>query len=263
MIQIVSAARNYDVQDRSPVSYTANLFYCTKCRAETASSFFVNTAGSYCLYYMLSGEISLCGEVGRKGDMILFPKLSNVSVRIGEGSEWLCVMFDYSHELSMLYKREYRLIHCTSQMREMVESLYSSTAYRSTMPGAREAMLLVILNEAGRTTLSESKSITLYEEACEWIEKNAVRSISVEDVAAAVGCTREHLNRVFRMASGKSVGTWIARARVWEIEQLCRVSELSLADIAKRLDFPSVELLCKFFRYHKGVALSQYRLTQI
>lgn len=263
MLQIISAARSYDAEDRSVVSYSTNLFYCIKCRAEIERTEQINTAGSYCLYYVLAGEMVIDNQVAKKGDMILFPRLSNVKVQIKEGAQWLCAMFDYSYEFSMIHKREYRLFYCTPVMREMAENLYSCHEYCSSLPGTKEAMLLVLLNEANRIAFSESKSIFIYEKALDWIDKNATRAISVEEVASVVGCTREHLNRVFRMASGKSVGTRIAMARIWEIEQLCRVETLSSGDIAKRLDFSSVELLCKFFRYHKGVSLSQYRLAHM
>ena len=259
MLQIVSSARNYDLPDRSVERYTVNFFYCTKHRAEETSSCFTGTAGSYCLIYLLSGEMGIGSESVKKGDMIFFAKLSHRPVEVYEGCEWLCVMFDYSHSMPMLHKREYCLIHASTQMRELVESLYVSASYRATMPGVREAMLLVILNEANRMTRSEAKSIALYGEACEWIEKHATRAISVEEVAHAMGYTREHLNRIFRTAGGQSVGSFIAKARLWEIEQLCRVKELPSAEIAKRLDFASAELLCKFFRYHKGMSLHQYR----
>lgn len=260
MIQIVSAARSYDLPDRSVEQYTANLFYCTKHRAEESAPFFMSTAGSYCLIYLQSGEMYLAGEELKKGDMVFFSKLAHSEISVSVGGEWLCMMFDYSHAIPMLRGREFCSVHASSQMRELAEGLYTSASYRFTMPGVREAMLLVILNEANRITRSESKSIALYSEACEWIERNAMRSLSVEEVALAVGCTREHLNRVFRMAGGQSVGSFIAKTRIWEIEQLCRVKGLSLSDIAKRLDFSSAELLCKFFRYHKGMSLNQYRI---
>ncbi len=261
MIEIVNTTRSYDSEDRRLERYAVNLFYCTRHRAEETGVFSVNTAGSYALFYLLTGRLRLENEEAVSGDMIFFSKLSGVSVCAEEGSRWLCVMFDYSHRIPLLDKREYRLVHATTGMRELAERLYSSSSYRFTMIGAREATLMVILNEANQIACSESKSTSLYERACDWIEQNATRAISVQDAANAMGCTREHLNRVFRRTGGQSVGAWIAKARVWEIEQLCRVSDLSLSDIARRLEFSSVELLCKFFRYHKGMSLSQYRLT--
>ncbi len=40
---------------------------------------------------------------------------------------------------------------------------------------------------------------------------------------------------------------------------LCADTELSAEDIASRLDFGSAELMRKYFKYHSGEALSDYR----
>ncbi|MBQ0093131.1 MAG: AraC family transcriptional regulator, partial [Bacteroidales bacterium] len=63
-------------------------------------------------------------------------------------------------------------------------------------------------------------------------------------------------------SSGQSVKSIIDNAVITEIKVLLRHSDLSVSQIADRLDFPGSSFLCKFFKAKTGITPLQYRRRQ-
>ena len=101
--------------------------------------------------------------------------------------------------------------------------------------------------------------LALYRQACDWIEKNAERAITSQEVAIAIGCSRAYLNRVVKAACGECLSDVIAQYRLERIKNFCDSGGISVSEIAHRLGFYSTELLCKFFKYHEGVSINKYK----
>ena len=99
--------------------------------------------------------------------------------------------------------------------------------------------------------------ITVNEEGT--IENNSDRNITAENVADALDRSRAYLNRVIKSVDGSCLSEKIISSRIKRIQNLCSVENLSLAEISQKLDFYSPELLCKFFKYHTGMSVSDYR----
>ena len=116
---------------------------------------------------------------------------------------------------------------------------------------------LHVIRQRRHGTRSE---IDLYQQACDWIEKNSERAITSQEVAMAVGCSRAYLNRSVKSACGECLSAVIARHRLERIKNLCDSGNMSVSEIASRLNFYSAELLCKFFKYHEGISINIYRL---
>lgn len=64
---------------------------------------------------------------------------------------------------------------------------------------------------------------------------------------------------MIRSVGGECLSDKIIQFRIAKIKQVCSVEDLSIADIANKLDFYSSELLCKFFKYHTGMSITEYR----
>lgn len=73
-------------------------------------------------------------------------------------------------------------------------------------------------------------------------------------------CVSEHyLSMAVKQSSGKTVKKLIDNAVITDIKILLRYSDLSVAQIADKLEFPSSSFMCKYFKAHTGVTPMQYR----
>ena len=73
-------------------------------------------------------------------------------------------------------------------------------------------------------------------------------------------CVSNHyLSLAVKESSGQSVKSIIDNAVITEIKVLLRHSDLSVSQIADRLDFPGSSFLCKFFKAKTGITPLQYR----
>ena len=68
-----------------------------------------------------------------------------------------------------------------------------------------------------------------------------------------------YLTTIVRRVSGHSVSDWMNRYVMTEAKQLLKYSELSVQEIAYRLNFPNQSFFGKYFKQHAGVSPSAYR----
>jgi LacI family transcriptional regulator len=95
--------------------------------------------------------------------------------------------------------------------------------------------------------------------AVRFIRENADRPLQVDDVAAAVDMSRRTLQHRFTHAVGRSVHSQILRERVNRITQLLVETDLTIAQIAQRLDFSSPKQLDRVFHKLQGIPPTVYR----
>ena len=73
-------------------------------------------------------------------------------------------------------------------------------------------------------------------------------------------CVSNHyLSIAVKKSSDQSVKSIIDNAVIMEIKVLLRHSDLSVSQIADKLEFPSNSFMCKYFKAHTGITPLQYR----
>lgn len=77
---------------------------------------------------------------------------------------------------------------------------------------------------------------------------------SLKELAAEVGCSREHLIRVFRARTGEPPARWLARVRLERALHLLRHSDLPVAAVARQCGFASAHTLARHVRRATGCA---------
>jgi AraC-like DNA-binding protein len=82
---------------------------------------------------------------------------------------------------------------------------------------------------------------------------------TVEDIAEEIGCSREHLTRVFSSATGVTPADYLLQHRLSEAARQLRVSAEKLDAIARRCGFSGANYFCRAFRKHTGVTPNEYR----
>ncbi|HBH20784.1 MAG TPA: hypothetical protein DHU72_03375 [Rikenellaceae bacterium] len=71
--------------------------------------------------------------------------------------------------------------------------------------------------------------------------------------------TPKYLSKIIKETSGRTGPEWIDSFVILESKNLLRYSELSIKEIAYKLEFPSSSVFHKFFKSHTGITPSDYR----
>lgn len=95
--------------------------------------------------------------------------------------------------------------------------------------------------------------------AKEYILKHLAKDLTLGEVAWHVGKGEEHLARVFKRETGKSVFDYVREARVSRAQTHLMDPTLSLTDIAEKCGFNSLSFFSRTFRQMTGMPPSAYR----
>jgi len=122
----------------------------------------------------------------------------------------------------------------------------------------------IVLGGPTHVVARSSTDILLVEDtdmarAVRFIREHADRPLQVDDVAEAVGMSRRTLQHRFSSAVGRSVHAHILRERVNRITQLLVETDLTVAQIADKLDFSSPKQLDRVFTKFQGIPPTVYR----
>lgn len=260
MIYVEEETQKYQNSQRTPSRYCVELVSCSKRRQEANCRW--NIFSEYhVVIYILSGTIRVgnsCKSV-RKNSILIVPHFSSVELTAEDSLEWIQIVFGTSFNLSFLKENAPTIFPDSTRLHEQIHNLYQSVGHRHVLPGVAEAMLLTLLDEINQNTCGDPGEIALYRDACRWMEEHSQYAITATDVARAMKCSRAHLNRIMKSVDGQCLSEKLAQFRLERIKDLCCAKHLSTAHIAERLGFYSAELLCKFFKYHAGLSITEYR----
>lgn len=240
------------------------LVSCTKYSFLKGTTKKVIPTDKYELFCVLSGSVCIVSDkisdkkrIDKNG-ILLIRQFSQTKLEIEENTELVHICFAASHMLPILNDETTHPFSCIFTNTSLINKLYRLSCSKKVIPGIKEAVLLELLNDINDHSTASHSEFSLYLRACDWIESNSSTAISSQDVSVAMGCSRAHLNRVVKMISGECLSGMIARYRLERVKNLCDSGNISVTEVAQRLDFYSTELLCKFFKYHEGVSISEY-----
>lgn len=261
MMYISESDQKYIDLERNPPQYFVDFADAAKCRYEKNAKWKYAASEYYTLIYLIAGRFSFGeSEICVDPNEVLFiPKFSVPLFCVQEDSSFIKLLFNTSLNIPFLQSAKPFVFPSSFEMLSLYEKLYRASHFQMSFAGAQEAMLLNILNDIEANRTAGSTEVVLYEKALKWMESHAHKNITAEAVAAALGCSRAYLNRIVKSVDGTCLSEKIASFRLKQIKNLCCVENLTLAEIAERLDFFSPELLCKFFKYHTGISITDYR----
>ena len=131
------------------------------------------------------------------------------------------------------------------------------------------AHLALILGEICRAmpgaeleSATELRSGDLVSEALDFIQAHALTPISLQEVASAVHRSPAHVTTSVRKATGHSVGSWIAAARVAEATRWLSHTDASLDEIAGAVGWTDKNHLIRQFKKVHGVTPGAWRRGQ-
>ena len=247
---------------REPELTSVSLFqcqyYCTKLPWEGRWLFSTHPV----LFYVAEGRMTLTGEDGK--------------YTIGGGCFFL---LDANRRYRMSCDKAlsaYRIaFSCTS--RRFLETL----AVRRSFPGSLttshrilrlhhdfqsgrmiercEVVLLEILMELSQPDADIGESGQLYQRFCRYCDAHLCDGLDAETVSAALGCHKDHLNRVIKRFCGRTFRNYVVAMKLEAAQALLLHTDLSIAQIAHDVGFSTTELFIKFFRYHTKTTPNRYR----
>lgn len=124
------------------------------------------------------------------------------------------------------------------------------------------ALVVLLLDELCRADDSPSNhqpSDTLVSQALAFIQAQALGSISLREVAAAVHRSPGHVATMVKEATGYTVGDWIRSARVAEAVSWLIHTDESLDDIAARVGWKDKTHFIRQFRKEHGITPAAWR----
>jgi LacI family transcriptional regulator len=95
--------------------------------------------------------------------------------------------------------------------------------------------------------------------ALRYIRQHASGSLNPDSIARHVGLSRRSLDLRFLRLVGRSVHQEVVRARMGRVSDLLLRTDLTLPQIAERLDFPHSEYMSVAFRRLTGLTPGEYR----
>lgn len=94
-----------------------------------------------------------------------------------------------------------------------------------------------------------------------FISQNINRRLTVGDVAAAVGVSKNYLTNVFSGSEGIPLMEYINRSKLSYMLMLMRRYGYTLAQAGKQVGFTDVNYISRIFRRYYGMTVTQYRRT--
>ena len=96
-------------------------------------------------------------------------------------------------------------------------------------------------------------------EVISYINSNLDKILRLEDVATAVSFSAQHLSRMFIEEIGMSINNYIVQARIEESKRLLRTTQLTIVQIAERLNYYDSSYFSKAFKKNTGLSPLAYR----
>lgn len=93
------------------------------------------------------------------------------------------------------------------------------------------------------------------------VRQHVAKNWSISEYAAALGCSRTHLNRMCRAATGHSPRDYIIQRSIQEARRLLTYTELDIATIGFRLGFDDPSYFSRSFKRLTGLSPSVYRFS--
>ncbi|MCR2803909.1 helix-turn-helix domain-containing protein [Paenibacillus soyae] len=95
--------------------------------------------------------------------------------------------------------------------------------------------------------------------ATDYMDANFNKNISVDTVAEHVQRSSSYLSRIFKEATGMTVGDYLIQLRIKRATELLRQPGLSIEDICGEIGYANVSYFNKIFKSRTGLTPGQYR----
>ncbi len=258
MIYIENSDKKYLNGERTTKQSFLNIIKVEYQHLSNKCTYHSNLTEKHVLFFVESGNVFLNNKKVPSGNVLNVSQFSKFQLNTPDSANLIEITYDYSDDIP-LFNENIRIIKPTFEITEYIKKIYENCFLSNSISGINEGLLLNVLNTLNNLCDFRSAELSLYQKCRKCIEKNSVSNINAQITANAMNCTVAHLNRTVKKYSGKCLNDIVTETRLTEIKRLIRNSTFSTKDIAQKLDFGSPELLRKFFKYHTGISLNEYK----
>lgn len=264
---------------------------------ETMSSFFISF---YCergvlqfslegkMYRAEEGDLVVCAPRNILGMYMRTPDLQGKVICVGESlyDETLpnVIHIDPNCWKKFFYLKQNPVIHAPEFKRKLFLAYFnllkaymedSDNPYRQRIIRlTSQAAAIEILHEfdnwkfleegiADQVLLETSKKDSLFQRFIVMLSHPDNTKRVVSAYAEQLVVTPKYLSAVCKEKSGRTAMDWITENTVRHIKYYLLQTDLSVKEIAFKLDFPDVSFFCKYVKKHLGLAPLEYRNSQI
>lgn len=111
--------------------------------------------------------------------------------------------------------------------------------------------------------LLSGKGHLLVKKFFQLVEENYEKNLSVAQYADRMAITPNHLTQTITQLTGKTSSQIVKAKQILEIKRLLVHTNLSVTEIATRLNFPDQSYFAKFFKRETGLSPLQYRSKSV
>lgn len=125
--------------------------------------------------------------------------------------------------------------------------------------------LIVELARSYNTSVYQSlfgKHYSDLERLVKFIYDNVDENISLDDLASFSNISKFYLSRLFKSAFGTSPYKYITQVRFKRAKELIQFTNLEMADIAEKMNFPDQQTFSRWFKQNDGKSPSNYRINK-
>lgn len=128
----------------------------------------------------------------------------------------------------------------------------------------KENRLLARVNHSTKgACLYKSSQDALYARFMDLLFVHYHRERSVAFYASKMCISSKYLATVIKAVSGKTPAEWIREETIKEIECMLCHTQMSIKEIAYRINFPNASFFGQYFKAQKGISPKHYRETFI
>lgn len=166
------------------------------------------------------------------------------------------------------------VVHIPAARHEFLQGLFrelEEVGHQPRGPGdifttVQRSLLTLILAEVDRAAgASEARRAGgggVVVDALRFIERHCLGSLTLKDVAAAVGRTPAYVTTALTQATGRSANTWIVSGRMAEARRLLLHSNEMVEAIAERVGYADATHFIRMFRREHGATPAAWRAAQ-
>ena len=120
-----------------------------------------------------------------------------------------------------------------------------------------------ILYKTDENILNKGKGHIMVKKFFQLVEENYLNNLSITEYADKLAITANHLTQTVNQLTGKTSSQIIRAKQILEIKRLLVHTNLSITEIATRLNFADQSYFAKFFKRETGVSPLQYRVKSL
>lgn len=98
--------------------------------------------------------------------------------------------------------------------------------------------------------------------AVDYIGCNYASPITMEDLCAAAGVSKQYLCTLFRKTLNARPMEYIAKRRIQAAKELLTGSDMTIEEIAYKTGFCTASYFCKLFKRYEGITPSRFKKTE-